>query len=280
MKVYRLLSVPVLAMVAVAIFAQSPAQLPLDPTHETGQSITGAFEGWFQNADGSYSLLVGYFNRNSKETIEIPIGPNNHIDPGGPDMGQPTTFLPRRQWGVFTIKVPKDFGEKKLTWTITSNGQTTTIPLNINPLWVVTPYKDAGIGNTPPVVKFEPNGQAFTGPPSGIAKTVNTKVKDPLPLTVWVTDDMVRPPEAAPRGGRGLALFWSKFRGPGAVTFSNARPTLEADGKSSTTATFAAPGEYIIRAQANDATGEGGGGFQCCWTNVHVKVTVAATSNQ
>jgi hypothetical protein len=48
----------------------------------------------------------------------------------------------------------------------------------------------------------------------------------------------------------------------------------EADGKASTTATFSEPGEYILRAQANDTTGEGGRGFQCCWTNVHVKVTV------
>jgi hypothetical protein len=281
MRVNRLIIVPVLAMAAVAMLAQSPTQFPLDPTHESGQSITGAFEGWFPNSDGSFSLLVGYFNRNSKETIEIPIGPNNHIDPGGPDMGQPTTFLPRRQWGVFTIKVPKDFGDKRLTWTITANGQTTTIPLDVNPLWVVTPYKDAGIGNTPPVLKFEEGGQSFTGPPIGIAKTFNTKAKESLPLTVWISDDMVRPPESGARGGRGLAVSWSKYRGPGAVTFANARPAVETDGKSSTSATFASPGEYILRGQANDATGEGGGGFQCCWTNVHVKVTVAAgTSNQ
>ena len=278
MKVNRSI-IPVLVMVAAVTLAQSPAQLPLDPSHETGQSITGAFEGWFQNPDGSFSLLVGYFNRNSKQTVEVPVGPNNHIDPGGPDMGQPTTFLPRRQWGVFTIKVPKDFGEKKLVWTITANGQTTTIPLNLNPLWVVTPYKDAGIGNTPPVLKFEAGGPTFTGPPIGIAKTLGAKTKAPLPLTAWVTDDMVRPPEAGARG-RGISVFWSKFRGPGSVTFANARPTVEADGKVSTTATFDTPGEYIIRGQANDATGEGGAGFQCCWTNVHVKVTVAAgTSN-
>jgi hypothetical protein len=38
------------------------------------------------------------------------------------------------------------------------------------------------------------------------------------------------------------------------------------------------PGEYILRAQANDATGDGGGGFQCCWTNVHVKVNVTSAA--
>jgi hypothetical protein len=64
------------------------------------------------------------------------------------------------------------------------------------------------------------------------------------------------------------------------VTFSEASPKIDTagGGKATTTATFRAPGEYIIRAQANDRTGDGGGGFQCCWTNAHVKVTVAAAS--
>src|SRR5215471_12946285 len=116
-------------------FAQQ--QLPLEPSKDTGASITGAFEGWFKNNDGSYSILVGYFNRNQKQILDVPVGPDNHIDPGGPDHGQPTHFLPRRQWGVFTVIVPKDFGTKRLTWTITANGQTTSIPLHIDPLWVV-----------------------------------------------------------------------------------------------------------------------------------------------
>jgi hypothetical protein len=50
---------------------------------------------------------------------------------------------------------------------------------------------------------------------------------------------------------------------------------VEADGKATTTAHFGQPGEYILRLQANNSTGDGGGGFQCCWTNVHVKVTVS-----
>ena len=42
------------------------------------------------------------------QELDIPIGPNNRIEPGGPDMGQPTHFLPGRQWGMFTVPVPKD----------------------------------------------------------------------------------------------------------------------------------------------------------------------------
>src|SRR3984893_17545103 len=128
------------AAVSVAVFAvaagavirggqqgqgQTPSQFPLsNPIRERGSSVTGAYEGWYRNKDGSASLLVGYFNRNTKQQLDIPIGPNNRIEPGGPDQGQPTHFLASRQWGVFTIKVPSDFGTKKLTWTLVANGQT------------------------------------------------------------------------------------------------------------------------------------------------------------
>jgi len=248
----------------------------MEPVRDSGASITGALEGWYKNNDGTYSILVGYFNRNQKQTLDIPAGPDNHIDPGGPDQGQPTHFLPRRQWGVFTVTVAKDFGTKRLTWTITANGQTTSVPLHIDPLWVIEPFEDAGVGNTPPVVRFDPKGAAFTGPPRGFAETFNVKAGEPLALTLWVTDDGKTPPEARPRQGASASIVWSKFRGPGDVTFEKDRPTVALeDGKTSTTAKFTAPGEYILRVQANDASGDGGGGFQCCWTNVHVKVTVA-----
>jgi len=254
--------------------AQAPAQLPLDPVRETGQSVIGAYEGWYQNPDGSYSLLVGYFNRNQKETLDIPVGPNNRIDPGGPDMGQPTYFLPRRQWGVFVIKVPKDFGKSTLTWTLVANGQTTVIPLNLDPLWIVAPFKDVAIGNTPPSIRFDAEGDRHQGPPASISRSYMTSTSRPLALTVWVDDDGVRAPEARERP-KTPTITWSKFRGPGQVTFDKAQPAVdEKTGAVTTNATFASAGEYILRVQANDATGEGGGGFQCCWTNAHVKVVV------
>lgn len=275
MQSYRRSIAALIVVVAISsslivAVGQSPAQVTVEPAKETGQSVTGAFEGWYQNPDGTYSLLLGYFNRNTKEILDIPVGPNNRIEPGGPDQGQPTHFLPRRQWGVFRVVVPKDFGDKRLTWTIVANGQTTSIPMHLNPLWVVEPFKDAGNGNTPPVVKFDADGPAFTGPPHGIARTLTTKLSVPLSLTLWVSDDR-------PMRGRGGAspLSWTKFRGPGNVTFEKERPAPDDQGKTVTTATFSAPGDYILRAQANDATGEGGGGFQCCWTNVHVKVAVS-----
>ena len=250
-------------------------QLPLEPTKDSGQSVTGAFEGWYANPDDSFTLLVGYFNRNQAEIVDIPTGPNNRIDPGGPDQGQPTHFLPRRQWGVFTIAVPKDFGDKKLIWTLVANGQTTSIPMSLNPLWVVEPFKAAGIGNTPPIVAFAPGGPAFQGPPRGIGASLSTSIAAPLTLTLWVTDDGRQAPEARPRAGPSATISWSLFRGPGVVRFGDVTPRVDQrSGQATTTATFSTPGEYILRAQANDVSGDGGGGFQCCWTNVHVKAIV------
>src|SRR3979411_2084001 len=72
-------------------------QLPMEPLHESGQNALPACEGRFKKRDGSFSILFGYFNRNLKEELDIPLGPNNQIEPGGPDQGQPTHFLPRRQ---------------------------------------------------------------------------------------------------------------------------------------------------------------------------------------
>jgi len=302
---------------------QSPSPLPLTQTiRERGSSVTPAFEGWYYGKDGSQNLLIGYFNRNTKQELDIPVGPNNRIEPGGPDMGQPTHFNTGRNWGVFSIKLPKDFGTKKLTWTIVANGLTNTITLHTQADYVVEPFEDAANKNTPPKLKFRDGGPLFTGAPVGIAEKYTATVGAPLTLTVWATDEgaKINVPEgrgrgrgaargAAPgagdaaagargdaaaaqgRGGTGragaapesaftppppIALTWTMFRGPGAVKFENPKPKIAVDegGKATTTATFSAPGEYILRVQGNDSTGEGGGGFQCCWTNAHVAVSV------
>jgi hypothetical protein len=262
------------AAVLCVMAAAASAQLPLEPARDSGQSVTPAFEGWFKNSDGTFSLLVGYFNRNLKQTLDIPVGPDNKIEPGGPDYGQPTHFLPRRNWGVFAIKVPADFGDRKLTWTITANGKPVSIPLGLTKDYQLEPYKDAAQGNTPPVLRFSPDGQPQQGPPLGYAASLTATMGQPLTLTVWATDDgIVDPNRKAPEWP--VSVTWFKHRGPGTVTFDPVKPPIDrTDGKASATATFDAPGEYVLRAQANDVSGEGGGGFQCCWTNAHIKVTV------
>jgi hypothetical protein len=263
-------------------FAQQ--QVRVEPVQEKGQSVTPAYEGWFHNADGSFTMLIGYMNRNLKQELDIPIGPNNRIEPGGPDQGQPTHFLTRRGWGVFTIVVPKDFGTKKLTWTLTVNGITNSVPFHLEPLWELSPFKDAS-NNTPPFVGFKESGPFLNGPAASSGVSLKAQVASPLTLPVWVADDAHLVPGAPKPATPPVSLTWTKFRGPGGVEFNKDRPTVEPQkfeappsavfmGKAISTVTFTEPGEYVLKLTANDWTGEGGRGFQCCWTNAQVKVSV------
>jgi len=270
----------------ILLSAQSTA-IPA-PRRGAGDSITAAYEGWFYNADGSRSFLVGYYNRNSQQTLDIPIGPNNRIEPGGPDMGQPTHFLPGRQWGMFIIPVPKEFKPTdSVTWSIVANGQSTSIPLRLNPDYVMSPLSEIAVGNTPPVLKFDPPGKTFQGPLATVASAVpmSASVAAPMPLNVVVTDDakFTSGTNAPPPGSRApVSVRWSKYRGPGAVTFDKARPEIEKvpggaapfNGKATATAKFSEPGDYVLHLTGNDYSGDGGGGFGCCWTTSLVKVTV------
>ncbi len=89
----------------------------------SGQGVSPAYEGWMPNADGSFTMVFGYMNSNWQQEFDIPIGPQNAIEPGGPDQGQPSHFYPRRNPFLFSIRVPADFGTKELIWTLTANGK-------------------------------------------------------------------------------------------------------------------------------------------------------------
>jgi hypothetical protein len=281
-----LIAVLLLASTAIPYSSQ---QLPSEPLSQFGQSVTGAFEGWFQNADGSYTFLVGYLNRNFAQSVEIPIGPNNHIDPGGPDLGQPTFFLPGRQYGMFTVRVPKEFSaQQRLTWTLTVNGQTTSIPLRLHPDYVVQPFSDVAVKNTPPIIRFEEKGASIQGPIailSSPARTVTARVGTALPIALWAEDDAKyssgnNAPQRNPPPP--VVLKWSKYRGSGVVKFDKDNPAFEKlpggsasfSGKATVNATFGEPGDYLLHVTANDYSGEGGGGEVCCWTTALVRVSV------
>ncbi len=107
-----------------ALLSLQPAAAQTRFTYSNGQSVSPAFEGWMPNQDGSFTLYFGYMNTNWLEEFDIPIGPDNDIEPGGPDQGQPTHFYPRRSPFLFTIRVPKDFGNKELIWTLTTHSRT------------------------------------------------------------------------------------------------------------------------------------------------------------
>jgi hypothetical protein len=285
-----------LALAAGMIVSGQQITLPSEPPRGFGASITGAFEGWFQNPDGSFSFLVGYLNRNRARAMEVPVGPNNRIEPGGPDMGQPTHFLPGRHVGMFVVTVPKDFTpQQRLTWTVVVNGVSNSIPLRLHTDYNISPFKIphdvSGEGNTPPMLRLAEAGPTFQGPGAIVGRPAlapTTSVAAPLTLSFWANDDgKYSSGSNAPLGDPlppPVEVTWSKYRGPGTVTFAKARPELEKlaggkvnepfRGRGATTATFSEPGEYFLHVIANDYSGDGGGGEVCCWTTALVKVTV------
>jgi PKD domain-containing protein len=272
----RALLTLLLAGWALPAAAQS---VPLAPLRESGQTVTPAFEGWYRNADGSYSLSFGYYNRNGQEILNIPIGPQNSIAPGGPDRGQPSRFFPRRHWGVFAVTVPADFGLQKVVWTLIVRRDTFSIPASLKPGWEIDALEgEAGSGNTPPVLRFDSAGPGGSGPRGITTGPLSVLVGKPLTLSLWAVDDGKAVGSIASGGREGVpvTLTWMLHQGSGEVSFSNPTPAVDrANGKATTTATFSSPGDYVLRVRANDASGLANAGHaQCCWTNGFVKVTV------
>ena len=271
-------------VLAAAVVAAPPARAQV--ASPSGQNIAPSYEGWEQNADGSFNLVFGYFNRNWEERIDLPIGADNNIQPSGPDQGQPTHFYPRRNRFVFKIRVPQDFGDQELVWTLTSNGKTERaygtllIDYFIDDT-VVMNNKGAGgggggafdlAGNKSPVLSVD--GEA----------TRTVAIGRPVNLTAVASDDGIPKPRAVvsipnflrvtPDSASGLRLSWFVYRGAGtAVTFDPPQaavwedfrdgadspwaagwqpPPVPADGKWVVSATFSEPGTYVVRALADD----------------------------
>ena len=200
---YSLLS----AALALGAFSARASMQSL--TYTSGQDVSPAYEGWEELPDGTFNLVFGYMNRNWKEEIDAPIGPENNIEPGGPDQGQPTHLLPRRNRFVFRIHVPKDFGQKELVWTLVTHGKTNKAyaslktDLRIENIDIMSETGALGAGSSNPEIRADKAPEVRVQGP----KTLTAKVGQPVTLTALVTDDGV--PRA--RGGGGFGRG-----GPGA----------------------------------------------------------------
>lgn len=257
--------------------AQAPAR---------GQNVTPAYEGFWRNADGTFDLMFGYYNRNWEEEIDVAVGPGNTLDPGGPDQGQPTHFFPRRNQFVFKVRVPANFGNKEIVWTLTSNGQTEKAYGTLRPQYAVdetvmmanfgaggqTGFVPDMMGNKAPELKVE-----------GERKRT-AKVGEPVTLSAVATDDgkpKARPMPAflvgqshfLPNAATGLRLSWFTYRGAATIQYDPPQTKVwqdHRDGGNSpwsagwstppappgntwtVKATFSEPGTYVLRALASD----------------------------
>lgn len=262
-------------VVSVPLVAtRAAAQEPLSPAAPTGSTVTPAFEGWYRNADGTFSLSFGYLNRNGAESVDVPVGDNNFVSPGVPNQGQPTHFETRRHWGVFAVKVPADFGTKRVTWTLVFRGQRYAIPGSLRPEWEIDAIQgEASADNTPPAISFDSAAAGARGPLGITTGPLTIAVGKPLTIRAFVKDDARAEPVA--RSAAPVNLAWFLHQGPGAATFLPSTARLDATGGTSSTAvTFSMPGDYLLRVRANDSSPVSAGHAQCCWTNAFVRVTV------
>jgi len=235
--------VPAIVMGVAFIVTPVSAQ-----TYLKGQHIEPAYEGWEQNPDGSYNFIFGYHNENWQDELDIPVGENNFFSPGDEDRGQPTHFQPRRNRFTFKVRVPEDWGDQELTWTITSpNGETRTAYATLDKDYVVDHVVIASETGSLGAGTSTPESRANTPPQvSIIGDTVRSvRVGEPLELRVQVTDDGLPKPgrvaslnrDASPNAQReiqrflrppsrvtvgkvnGLFLSWSVYRGDGETEF-------------------------------------------------------------
>jgi hypothetical protein len=249
-------------------------------------NITPIYEGWVPNADGSFDLHFGYINRDRTQSVTVPIGPENTMGAGNPDLGQPTNFFPRRNRFVFQVRVPKDFGSKEIVWTLTSKGRTEKTYGTLKPDYALDDTSimsnigtGGGLSTTPDMVGNKAPILMLEGTTSRTAT-----VGEPVVLAAVATDDgkpNVRnmPTRfggdySLPQSATGLRLSFFVYRGrDAAVTFDPPQtktwedtrdgggspwsagfktPPVPEGNKWQARATFAQPGTYVIRTLAHD----------------------------
>jgi hypothetical protein len=205
-------SVIALAVATVALGGVSAAsasaqdwtrrEFPLAPPNASGNFVAPYFDGFYQNEDGTYTLSFGFMNRNEQDLIEIPLGPNNFIEPAEYDGMQPTSFPvvsysgfggPRER-GTFGVVVPEDF-EGDVWWTLTTDGYTTKVPGRLNspgPLlkgaYTLSRTPQAE-GSLRPSIRFERDGAEGIGV-KGIEspRELSTRVGEPVLVELWAFD--------------------------------------------------------------------------------------------
>ena len=274
---------PALALavvVAVPVGAQQVQRLPLAPIPPTGEPVAPFFEGWFRNDDGTFTFSYGFFNLNTEEILDIPLGPDNFIEPAEFDGDQPTHFpvRPRRDRGVFSVTVPESYADtsRRVVWTITSNGVTYSTPARVGIEALQLDYGPRAMGSVPPLVRFGDDGEVGQHVQGAHSEPRTATVGEPLSLTLWTSEVSERSPDDNVNTDVEVRVTWFKHQGPAEeVIFEPQQITVPGTGEASTLVTFTGPGEYLLRARVdNFNANDSSAGNQCCWSNGYVAVTV------
>jgi hypothetical protein len=229
-------------VLAVSVTCQEAnAQL----SYQRGQNVSPAFEGWEENDDGSFNMVFGYMNRNWQEELNVPVGSDNNISPGPADQGQPTRLLPRRNRYVFKVRVPADFGDQELVWTLTTQGKTEaaygTLRLDYKLDYNVIASETGALGigvsteesraNTPPTITLvgDPVREAIVGQSvtlvaritdDGLPAVRSRRARPASEGPPKLTSTQLRPPTRfTVQKVNGMHLSWFVFRGESEVMF-------------------------------------------------------------
>ena len=261
----------VLICVAVLVAVSHVSSASAQERWTRGQNIQPVFEGWEHNADGSFDMVFGYLNRNYEEQPVVPVGANNSFAPGPSDRGQPTHFYTRRQQFVFRVRVPADWGQKDLVWTVTHHGLADKGVGHLWPVWEI----DAGVyllnRGAGTAQEYSDNQRPFIGIDGSEANGLEVTLPDSLEIVVIAGDDGIPPPNPRlaerqlrrgpksqavvdPRNAAttGLAVTWIQWRGPGSVSFDPQVPEIGEGGRAVTQVNFSEPGTYVLQAVADD----------------------------
>jgi hypothetical protein len=281
--------------------AQLPAHLreyPLAAPKAKGDLVAPMFNGWIANEDGSTTYIFGFVNKNREEIVDIPIGPNNRIEPAQFDGMQPTHFpvysrggfVGLQERGVFSITVPADMKRAEVVWTLTHAGQTWSVPARATSAAYEMSRAPAAFGSLNPAIRFDLNGPESTDREGVYASRINTSVGKPVTLSAYVQDRGERASFEGIKSVYPLGTEWVMHQGPAAPKIETARITgrQRASGAGEgnvtstngwyevkTQATFTEPGNYVIRLRVDNFEAEDSQfDNQCCWSNAYVPVTV------
>lgn len=300
------------ALLALAALGVAPAEAqitterPLRPIPPGDQPVVPFMEGWYDNGDGSVTISFGYYNLNRTETVEIPLGEGNRLEPAQFDGIQPSSFVPGRQHGVFAVTLPAEMRDEDVWWHITGkDGEVYRVPGRAESEAYQLDRNPRPHGTVAPLVWFDDEGARGSGPEGVVAAgTESAVVGSPLTLTLNVLDPSERDPEDRRfREPIPARVFWLKHQGPGDVTFTRHESTPESQervgeglvipqmrptprgpqvivlpegrGTARVVATFSEPGDYILRARVDNWSAPDSNALdQCCWSNAFVRVSV------
>ena len=295
-------------MLAVPAAAQGPdGRWPLQPRSGVSRYIAPFLEGWYNNGDGTYTYSLGYSNLN-EETVEIPLGEGNFIEPAQFHGMQPTTFHPGKNRGLFAVTVPANMADVDIWWTITApSGEVTRVPARHTWNAYELDYRPRPHGTRPPEVSFDGTDGVGTGIPGLMSqRTIQASVGERVLVEMDVEDVSINDPnDFRVNQGTELRVTWMKHQGPvgGMIEFERHASTMELDqegrggggganqperrgpgpevvpimdeGTTRVWATFDMPGEYVLLGQVdNFRRPDSSSGDQCCWTNGYVRVNV------